>query len=490
MDHRTLDAQRRKHPAWRLLKAEHAPLIASFLHEAFIAPNVRTLSQPELTARLDDALYRLRRELGDEAYPRSARAYLDDWASDDSGWLRKYYPPQSDEPHFDITPSTEKAIEWLASLAEQRFVGTESRLLTVFELLRALVEGAEHDPERRIARLEERRAEIDAEIARVQAGRIEVLGATGVKERFLHMAATARGLLADFREVEQNFRDLDRTVRERIATWEGSKSGLLDAIFHERDAIADSDQGQSFRAFWDFLMSQARQEELTELLAAAFDMAPVKELEPDRRLLRVHYDWLEAGEATQRTVARLSEQLRRYLDDQAWLENRRIMELIRNIEQTALDLRERPPDGFAMELDEPAPAILLPMDRLLFSPPLASVVQDQMPGDDPEFVPADALFSHEHVDKAKLEANIRRALQTRSQVCLSELVEECPIEQGLAELVAYLSLASEDETALIDDARCETLMWTDRVTGSMRQATLPLVIYSRARIAASTPEQA
>jgi flagellar motility protein MotE (MotC chaperone) len=490
MDYRTLDAQRRKHPAWRLLRAEHAPLIASFLHEAFIAPNVRTLSQPELTARLDDALYRLRRELGDEAYPRSARAYLDDWASDDSGWLRKYYPPQSDEPHFDITPSTEKAIEWLASLAEQRFVGTESRLLTVFELLRALVEGAEHDPERRIARLEERRAEIDAEIARVQAGRIEVLGATGVKERFLHMAATARGLLADFREVEQNFRDLDRTVRERIATWEGSKSGLLDAIFHERDAIADSDQGQSFRAFWDFLMSQARQEELTELLAAAFDMAPVKELEPDRRLLRVHYDWLEAGEATQRTVARLSEQLRRYLDDQAWLENRRIMELIRNIEQTALDLRERPPDGFAMELDEPAPAILLPMDRLLFSPPFASAVQDQMPGDDPEFVPADALFSHEHVDKTKLEANIRRALQTRSQVCLSELVEECPIEQGLAELVVYLSLATEDETALIDDARRETLMWTDRVTGSIRQATLPLVIYSRARIAASTPEQA
>jgi Protein of unknown function (DUF3375) len=34
----------------------------------------------------------------------------------------------------------------------------------------------------------------------------------------------------------------------------------------ERDLIADSDQGRSFRAFWDFLMSHARQEELTQLL--------------------------------------------------------------------------------------------------------------------------------------------------------------------------------------------------------------------------------
>ena len=28
----------------------------------------------------------------------------------------------------------------------------------------------------------------------------------------------------------------------------------------------------------------------------ACKLAPVNELEPDRRLLRIHYDWLEAGE--------------------------------------------------------------------------------------------------------------------------------------------------------------------------------------------------
>jgi hypothetical protein len=153
------------------------------------------------------------------------------------------------------------------------------------------------------------------------------------------MAATARSLLSDFREVEQNFRTLDRAVRERVATWEGGKGTLLEEIFLQRDAIAGSDQGKSFRAFWDFLMSPARQEELSALLQVVFALNEVKELAPDRRLMRIHYDWLQAGEVAQRTVARLSEQLRRYLDDQAWLENRRIMQLIRNMEKCALAVR-------------------------------------------------------------------------------------------------------------------------------------------------------
>lgn len=126
-------------------------------------------------------------------------------------------------------------------------------------------------------------------------------------------------LLADFRQVEQNFRDLDRQVREHIAGREGGKGDVLEQVFGERDAIADSNQGRSFRAFWEFLMSTARQEELTNLLERVFVLDSVAELAPDARMKRIHYDWLNAGEATQRTIARLSEQLRRYLDDQAWL---------------------------------------------------------------------------------------------------------------------------------------------------------------------------
>ena len=135
MDYRTLETLRRRHPAWRLLVADHAPLIVSFLHDTFIRPNVRTLSQPELATRLEDHLFSLRADLGEEMFPREAAHYLDTWASDEHAWLRKYYPPNSDEVHFDITPATERAIDWLVELGQRRFVGTESRLMAIFDLL-------------------------------------------------------------------------------------------------------------------------------------------------------------------------------------------------------------------------------------------------------------------------------------------------------------------------------------------------------------------
>ncbi|WP_203563928.1 DUF3375 domain-containing protein [Deefgea sp. CFH1-16] len=312
LDHATLDALRRSHPAWRLLVASNAPLIASFLQRVFVTPNVRVIAQADLLEMLADELYALRDRFGADIYPKLPQAYLNDWAANDAAWLRKFYPTGSDEPHFDLTPATEKAIAWLASLGERSFVGTESRLLTLFDLLKQICTGAQTDPQTRLAELYKQRAALDSEIVRIQGGHIPLLDDTAIRDRFQQFSGLARELLADFREVEHNFRGLDRRVRERIALWDGSKGALLDEIMGERDLIADSDQGKSFRAFWDLMMSQSRQDELTQMLDIVLQLPPVSALKPDIRTRRVHYDWLEAGEHTQRTVALLSQQLRRF----------------------------------------------------------------------------------------------------------------------------------------------------------------------------------
>jgi len=478
MDHATLEALKRGHPGWGLLASPHATMVVGFLHATFIQPNVRTMSQQELVARLDDWLYQIRLREGADVYPRTAAQYLDTWADAEHAWLRKYYPPDGDEPCFDLTPATEKAIDWLASLEQRQFVGTESRLMMVFELLRQMTEGTEVDPAARIAELERRRAQIDAEIESVRSGEVSLMDAPQVKDRFQQMAATARGLLSDFREVEENFRKLDREIRERIATWEGSKGLLLDDIFGARDAIRDSDQGASFRAFWDLLMSPERQDELSSMLVKVFALPAVRELEPDRRLLRVHHDWLEAGEVAQRTVARVSGQLRRYLDDQAWLENRRIMQLIRRVEHHAVALRNEPMDDFTIALDDSAPTIELPLERPLFKPPHKARIASVVVSDGTADISADALFDQVHVDKTELRTRIRKMLQTRPHVSLGDLVDAHPLQHGLAEVVAYMSLASDDAKAVIDDARSQTLVWHDPARGE-RRATLPLILFTR-----------
>lgn len=482
LDYATLTLLRQNHPAWRLLRSEHAALIASFLEGAFIAPNRRLMAEADLAEALEDELFGLRERLGPDAFPRAARDYLDDWASPDKSWLRKFYTPQSDEPQYDLTPAAEKAIVWLATLTARSFVGTESRLLTLFTLLRQMNEGSQTDPAIRLSELSKRRDDIEAEMARIQAGDLPLLDATALKDRFQQFTQISRELLSDFREVEHNFRGLDRRVRERIALWQGSKGALLEDIMGERDAIADSDQGRSFRAFWDFLMSSARQEELTDLLDRVLGLSPISDLQPDPRTRRVHYDWLEAGEHTQRTVAQLSLQLRRFLDDRAWLENRRIMDLLRDIESHALSVRDNPPPGEIMSLEQTAAAIEVPLERPLYTPPIKPLIADRdlAAGDDD--IDDSALYGQIVIDEARLAQQIRQSLQNRSQVTLRDVCLNHPLQQGLAELVAYLKIASEDPKAYVDEEVSDAILWQSvQADGETqeRRAELPRVIFVR-----------
>src|SRR5690606_35642055 len=219
VQHDDVDSLRRSSAAWRLLRADTAPLVLSFLGTLFVEENVRAIPESDLVARLDDHLWavdgRAARSAGTEPrYPRAPQAYVDHWAHPDQGWLRAWYPPGSAEPHYDATPAVEQAVRWVASLRGRGFVGTESRLNTVFELLRQLAVGTQTDPAERLRELEERRAAIDEEIAQVRAGRVAVLDAAAQRDRYQQLTQTAADLLSDFREVEANFRALDRELRE------------------------------------------------------------------------------------------------------------------------------------------------------------------------------------------------------------------------------------------------------------------------------------
>ncbi len=482
LDYATLEILRQGHPAWRLLRSDHAPLLASFLHRVFVAPNIRVIAQSDLAEALEDELYALRERLGAEAFPRAALEYLNDWAAPERGWLRKFYRQGSDEPHFDLTPATEKAIAWLGTLTERSFVGTESRLLTLFELLQQMSEGTETNPQARLAELRARREAVDAEIERVESGDIPLLDDTALRDRFQQFVQLARELLSDFREVEHNFRGLDRRVRERIALWEGGKGTLLEEIMGERDAIADSDQGRSFRAFWDFLMSSRRQEQFSERIDRVLALPAVSALQPDARTRRIHYDWLEAGEHTQRTVAELSRQLRRFLDDRAWLENRRIMDILHGIESKALALRDSPPPGEVTGIADTAAEIELPMERPLHTPAVKPRIADIAWAADEAEVDAGALFSQVVVDRSRLARHVRQALQGRGQVTLRELCEAQPLQQGLAELVAYLQLTGDGFRSAVDESNMDVIAWTGAGPDGReraRRARLPRVIFVR-----------
>lgn len=476
LDYDRLVALRKKSAAWRLLRADHAALMLSFFNKVFVEQGVRSIAGAELVERLDDELFALTERLGQSAFPKSAKAYLDVWSTPGSGWLRKYYPQDSDEPHFDATAAVEKAIAWVRSLEERSFVGTESRLNTIFDLLRQMTFGTETDPEARLAELTRRRHEIDLEIARVEAGEVDVLDSAALRDRYQQVTVTAHGLLADFREVEANFRDLDRDLRSKIAAWDGAKGELLDEVLGSRKSIAESDQGRTFQAFYDFLLAPSRQDELKTRLAEVEAMEAIDE--PDPRMRRMLRDWLEAAERTQATVRQLSDQLRRFLDDQVRSEDRRVLELVRTIEAHALALRDVVGVGLIAEIDAAAPAIALPMERPLYTPVVKAPIDSTgiQPGDE-EFT-ADALFEAVYVDPARLTAAVHHVLGSRTQVSLAQMLREHPLEQGLAELIAYFALPDDGFTTVFDDHRQEEITWSGE-DDVQQVATLPVVTFAR-----------
>lgn len=447
MDLDEIDRLRERHPAWRLLRAHNAPLILAFLGGRFIEGNRGAVPAGELVSALDDFLYAVHRT-EPERYVADPAAYLDDWATPEAGWLRRFYPAASDEVHYEATPALERAYAWIQSLRSRAFVGTESRLQTAVDLLRQIVHGSETDADQRIAEIERRQAAIEAELAAARRGRFDTLDDTALRERYQQFAATARELLRDFREVEENFRSLDRSAREKIAGWGGGKGELLADLVSSRTDITASDQGRSFQAFYDLLLSEERQSELTDLLGA---VQSLPQLPVDSRLRGVHHDWADAAERTQQTVRNLSEQLRRFLEDQVWVENRRVLDLVRTVEAAALAARETPPLDIGLVVDQPGVPIALPFERPLYDPQ-PDVAVDSLPAPaELDVTELDGLLTQRFVDTERLTENIRAVVPPRTSVALDEIIALYPVEEGIAEILGYLSLHGDGITVETTD---------------------------------------
>jgi hypothetical protein len=180
-------------------------------------------------------------------------------------------------------------------------------------------------------------------------------------------------------------------------------------------------------------------------------------------------------------VARLSEQLRRFLDDRAAAENRRISELIRDIERHASRLRDRPPPGESMAIDALAPEFAMPFNRPLFTPPLAVCFSAAPVEIGISAADTGALYDQVYIDPARLAVNVRRCLAEADEAPLTMVLERHPLEQGLAELIGYLRLASDEGSlvrARIHDGERDPVAWADH-GGHTRRATIPRIIFTR-----------
>ncbi|HED13173.1 MAG TPA: DUF3375 domain-containing protein, partial [Gammaproteobacteria bacterium] len=444
--------------------------------QVFIVPNRRSIPLSEGVQLLDELLNTLHEGYGEELFPKPAQQYLNDWCGGDTPFLSTRLPEYgSDEPELDLLPAVEKAIDWVRSLEEQKFIGTESRLLTIFRLLQELAQQTEEDPTLRIAELERQKAALDQQIERIRAGKMDAFDGTRIRERYFEIEDTARRLLSDFRQVEENFRELDRQTRAKIATSTAQRGLLLDDIFRQQDMIRENDQGKSFRAFWEYLMDPSRQDELDRVIDKVLALQDVAAIHSSSFLAQIRVNLLDAGDKVYQTQSQLSAQLRKFLDDQSYLENKHIAAIIAKIENNAVQIRDR--------LSARVPGMVLDASKvdvaLTMSRPLYRVSQTpQLDAQTLELGDADVdmslLHDQQYVDKRVLQNHIYSSLQHCPQITLAELCEEFPPQQGVAEIMTYLQLACDDDDATVNSEQRQCIV----LANAGQVVNIPQVIFT------------
>lgn len=467
----------------QLLRAKNAPFIISFFYKVFSDANVTTISNSELRSKLEGYMEELSYEekddeldsetLFDDFGVRSAQ-YIDKWSN--SGFLSKY-PNDDGEDLHELTPDTKKVLKWLGDLEKRGHVGTNSKFRDIFFKLQKMIELTNEDVEARIEELNKKKWEIENEVNLLKNGmKPSLFDETDIKEQFDDLNKMARELLLDFSEVEQNFEQIRKDIQRKYTEKDIAKGTLLVFALDALDEINQKPQGKSFKAFWEFLMDEKRQQEFTELTERLYQLLNEHNIDykNDRFLKHLKRYLHVSGRKVIDSNRKLSEKISRVLSEKNLLERRRAMELIGGIRQMAFTLIDAKikEDDFIVIEDEPNINLF---DRwepgeekdgfadILF--PDGSIVDENA-----DFK---ILFDQFTIDRKRLQQRIDKMLETRTQVSLKEIVEEYGVENGLSEVVGYFSIATSGSHNIIMEEIQEPILIDNR------KVNIPMVLYTK-----------
>ncbi len=460
----------------KLITAVNAPLIVSFLFKSFKQNNLITINERDLITLLADHLYLINKD--ENHYPQQPKEYLTEWTN--AGFLRKYFEI-NDEPIFELTPATENALKWIGDLDKPEFIGTDSRLKMLFGILKELSSKTKKDNQSRIQELEDEKRRIENEIENAKHGKIDILDERQIKEYFFNAEDTAKKLLADFRQVEQNFRDLDRDFRRKIITTSQVKGKVLEELFEKEDYLKETDQGKSFTAFWEFLLSQSKQQEFEKLIDDVLSIPVIQQMQKENFSVgNIRNNLIEAGDKTNKTTGSLLEQLRKYLEHKSFFENKRIHD---NISEILKIISQNTDKDFSklslIEIDETI-NIDLVLNRPLFNPPQEIEFSNNNPENGKSTSSNNLLFEQFEINITELKSNIKNALRSKSQISFVDFVKEYEIHKGVAEVIAYMDIASKESNKhIINETLQEYIDIRNSKTNKNFRVQVPQIIFCR-----------
>lgn len=170
-----------------------------------------------------------------DTYEIKAKKYIQNWTN--SGFLTNY-PDERGEIFYELSSHSSKTIDWIASLKKEEYIGAESKFKNIFNQLKELVEFSNEDVKSRIQILQDKKLEIEQQIKRLEAGDdIKVFEDYEIIPRFKQITQSAKELISDFKEVEDNFKGITKEIYLRHAEEDNTKSHILQYTFDALDIM-------------------------------------------------------------------------------------------------------------------------------------------------------------------------------------------------------------------------------------------------------------
>ena len=480
MQYQELAQYTESHPSLLLLRERRAPLILAFFYESFQGSRLEPKKEEELLLNLAQMMEELEitsdsDDTGETDYLGRAKRLLDQWCGQAKRYLRRYTDDKG-EILYELTSFSEKTLRWLDELAPREFVGTESRFTFIYQGIKELLEGSQEDPEERIRQLTEKRNELDREIEKIRTGSpVSLLEDWQIRERFDDISRNARTLISDFREVEENFKEIIRTLFEEEINHHSTRGDLLKMTMDASERMKDTPQGKSFYSFWQFLSSDLGNDQIHLMVMELYTLLEQDE-ESDPFLADLKYYLHQGGMKILDTNHRLAEKLNRLLTDRQLGMSRKLREDIGAIKSLVLDKKENLPSRDDFMNMEGTPDIQMKMERALSFP--AEKTRYDLPSEETDS-PRDlsSLYDPWAIDPREIKRNIQAALLKTPVIHLDELLELYPPRKGLGELLSYLDAASRNRKAVIDDTESVVLHYVKE--GRTRYIQFPKVVFSR-----------
>ena len=432
-------------PSIAILRAKSCNVIIDFLTNVF--NDAAVVSHESIHSQLAEYLNNCGVDEDEESdilytdtYEEKAAKYIKKWT--DSGFLTNYRN-EDGEIYYELSSHSTKVIDWLSGLKQEEYIGTESKFKSIINQLKELVEYTNEDREKRLQLLEDKKLEIEHQIQQLQMGEeVKVFEEYEIVPRFQQINKLAKELLSDFKDVDDNFRTIIKEIYRKQTDPNLKKGGILQYTFDALDELKSSSQGKSFYAFWEFLLAREMQSDLNTLITELFQILKEKNIDcGDTFLLNMVEYLYESGRRVYQTNDKMADKLSRIIRENEMSQADTAKRIVQEIKTVLIEIsKKRQQLDISLTVDD-GMEICIPFDRRItfeqsestdydFNPEAGSFSID-------EFGELGKVFSNVFIDRKVLERNIHETMEGKSQVTLSDVIEQHPLKKGLPELLAY-----------------------------------------------------